>query len=264
MALEVSATRSHHMPKVIPDSATRRWYRMRGYNDDGSYKDTDGDGVPDHEDDDETLFGAVRSGVGGMWNAQVDKQVTRFLAIAGTSIRESVKDPYAPEAMHTLIDASHEELWDDVERELKEKILATLATGTQEDRLFKEFRLVGWPKTHPAMWPKGHCLPNPFNWLRARVLYALVPADASLWKVLRTPIGALVFVLGLFGASIYALNVRRRHAPRPSPLPRARRTVQQALSRAASCVVTGVGLRAPLRPHRQARRVPARQLHPQV
>ena len=35
------------------------------------------------------------------------------------------------------------------------------------------------------MWPKGACLPNPFNWLRARVLYALVPADACMWKVLR-------------------------------------------------------------------------------
>ena len=30
-------------------------------------------------------------------SSQVDKQVARFLAIAGTSLRESVKDPYAPE-----------------------------------------------------------------------------------------------------------------------------------------------------------------------
>ena len=99
----------------LADSATRRWYHLRGYNDDGSYKDTDGDGIPDHEEDDfvQRGFGAVFSGVGGMWNSQVDKQVARFLAIAGTSLRESVKDPYAPEAMHRLIDASHEALWDD-------------------------------------------------------------------------------------------------------------------------------------------------------
>ena len=89
--------------------------------------------------------------------------------------------------------------------ELREKIVATLASGTQEDRYFREFRLKGWPKYHPRFWPKGACFPNPFNWLRARVLYALVPADASMWKVLRHPVGVIVFCCGM--TSAYAISV---------------------------------------------------------
>ena len=62
-----------------------------------------------------------------------------------------------PKWMLRAIDTAHEEVWDDVEAELKDIILSSLAFGDEETKLFKEMRLKHWADNHPAFWPKGYC-----------------------------------------------------------------------------------------------------------
>ena len=61
-----------------------------------------------------------------------------------------------------------------------------------------------WAAARP-FWPEGHPFPRPFAWGRARLLYALLPADGSLFKILRRPLNWVPFLLKLcpfYGISI--------------------------------------------------------------
>ena len=64
--------------------------------------------------------------------------------------------------------------------------------GDQTEQMYKQFKLAGWPSSAPQFWPLS------FKWLRAKLLYALLPADSTLFKQLRDPVGLSVFLLHLW------------------------------------------------------------------
>lgn len=90
--------------------------------------------------------------------------------------------------------------------ELKRKVMDSLTYGDDEDRYYREFRLKGWPTSGPLLWPRGRMCPSPYNWFRANVLYAVLPADGTTWSVLRHPTGFLVFCIGMTSVSHATLD----------------------------------------------------------
>ncbi len=47
--------------------------------------------------------------------------------------------------------------------------------------------------------------PHLYTWVRAKFLYAIMPADASKWKVLRDPVAVFFYVMTVF--PLYAINI---------------------------------------------------------
>jgi len=160
----------------------------------------------EQKDEDERIFGFVRGGFRSYWDSTLGKQVERVLDKSGQYLLDSIKDPYAPKSVDQFMDLMHSTLWDDLGDELKESIMSSLAYGDRQAELCREFRLKGWPTHSPRFWPRGSCCPNPGNWLRAKALYALLPADATTWRTLRSPFGFFVFCVGCtsyYGASVW-------------------------------------------------------------
>ncbi|KAL1507108.1 hypothetical protein AB1Y20_007964 [Prymnesium parvum] len=140
-----------------------------------------------------------------MWDAALSAQVDRMLSSVGRYMSNSLVDPYAPSFVNSIYETVWHELWADIQHELKVSVMESLTYGDEEDRLFREFRLKGWPTSGPPFWPKGSMCPKGYTWFRANVLYSVLPADGTTWSVLRTPTGFIVFCIGM--TSAYAANV---------------------------------------------------------
>ena len=69
----------------------------------------------------------------------------------------------------------------------------------------RELQLEHWA-TLPKFWPKGYWRPpQPWLWIRAKVLYSLFPGDATRFKHLTDPVALTVLLLKLcpvFGVSV--------------------------------------------------------------
>ena len=144
-----------------------------------------------------------------MPGAVVDRELTALvdsaLANVGVYVFNAIKDPAMPRWMLGAIDRAHDEVWDDIETELRDIVLSSFDFGDKEAKLFKEMRLKHWSQQHPWFWPPGRCCPNPYNALRARVLWAILPADATTWMKLRSPF--TVFMMLLSATPTLAINV---------------------------------------------------------
>ena len=69
---------------------------------------------------------------------------------------------------------SQVKIWSTVDEELKNGIMASYGRANKE---YRELRLKQWAKAPPFTRD------NIYAWLRAKVLYATQPADATIWKV---------------------------------------------------------------------------------
>ena len=119
----------------------------------------------------------------------VERNVREVLTSAGNSVEAGLQDPYAPAVYNRVMSGIFNEVWDEVQDELEESICSSITYGDKNDQMLRKFSLIGWPDTPPPAWPPS------FQWLRAKLLYALLPADSTLFKKLRDPVGAAVFVL---------------------------------------------------------------------
>jgi len=122
----------------------------------------------------------------------VERNVKDVLTQAGDGVEASLQDPYAPEIFNRGVSHVFNEVWDEIQDELEESICEGITYGDKHDQRFREFSLIGWPDTPPPAWPPS------FKWVRAKLLYALLPADSTLFKKLRDPVGLAVFVLNLW------------------------------------------------------------------
>lgn len=57
-------------------------------------------------------------------------------------------------------------------------------------RAYREMRTKYWAHEPRNVWT--------FNWLRAKCLYAMNPADGNIWRQLTSPFSAAVFLLKLY------------------------------------------------------------------
>ena len=122
----------------------------------------------------------------------VERNVKDVLTQTGDGVEAGLQDPYAPEIFNRGVSHIFNEVWDEIQDELEESICAGITYGDKKDQMFREFSLIGWPDTPPPAWPPS------FKWVRAKLLYALLPADSTLFKKLRDPVGLAVFVLNLW------------------------------------------------------------------
>lgn len=97
--------------------------------------------------------------------AILDRELTSLvdsaLANVGVYVFNAIKDPAMPKWMLAAIDRAHDEVWDDVEVELRDIVLSSFDFGDKETKLFKEMRLKHWSQGHPHFWPSGRWCPNP-------------------------------------------------------------------------------------------------------
>ena len=122
----------------------------------------------------------------------VVRNVKGVLTQAGDGVEAGLQDPYAPAFFNKSVSHIVNEMWDQIQDELEESICSGITYGDKKDQMFHEFSLIGWPDTPPPMWPPS------FKWVRAKLLYALLPADSTLFKRLRDPVGFLVFALNIW------------------------------------------------------------------
>ena len=121
-----------------------------------------------------------------------EDKVEDVLHKAGTSVRLMTQDPYAPRFFNRWMAFIHYQVWEEIQDELEESILASITYGDKQEQDHKKFRLAGWPSTPPDF------VRGPYKWFRAKLLYALLPADSTLFKTLRDPVGLTVFILNLW------------------------------------------------------------------
>lgn len=111
-----------------------------------------------------------------------------------------IEDPYLPEPLKSLSKSIYERTWAEIQDELIDEIVASFGW----DDLYlasRDSRLEHWPE-RPKLFKccqPGYTMCSAFvhflRVLRARFLYADQPADGSAWKVLRDPLGLLIFLL---------------------------------------------------------------------
>ena len=131
-----------------------------------------------------------------------DKKVvhhtTKTLLAVEKYLLRFVEDPYMPEILKRVIRKAWELTCDEMNAELVEEVLDMFG---QADRQLAKYRLDGWPGP-PRLWYFGDagvstCEATRRFWLgmRAKFLYAQIPADASTWKVVRDPLGFVILAL---------------------------------------------------------------------
>ena len=83
----------------------------------------------------------------GMFDRFIDKNVDKVLNKLGAATLASFKDPYMPGVMQRAIDSVHEEVWDDVEEEIK---------GAEQQTPRREEGLAGLRQNRRAGSSAGH------------------------------------------------------------------------------------------------------------
>jgi len=103
--------------------------------------------------------------------AQVQKKLHEAFKMAGDQIKEGAKEDAMPDAVKTIVDSLVDKIMDEVEVEVMTLVLKQLRE-TEEN----------WDVGEPVP-----CCPNPFRWLRCKIVYAMLPYDKSIWVQLRDP-----------------------------------------------------------------------------
>jgi len=120
------------------------------------------------------------------------KAVEYVLNKAEKVTKEMLIPPYAPGPLNALIDGMHREIWPEIQQTLK----GSLVEGPKRD--FKEFELLHWASA-PRFWPEPYKMPpRPWLYLRAKLLYALQPADANKFKHLGDPVALAILLFKLY------------------------------------------------------------------
>ena len=120
-------------------------------------------------------------------------QTTRFLlGTTGGMVKEAAKPPYAPEMLLNQIEPYIDYTWERVEGQVTKSVLSKISA---KEAAFRELRCHFWPPEPTSRWSG--------RWMRAKFLYAMMPADANFWKSLGDPLSVFLIALRLqpFGAT---------------------------------------------------------------
>ena len=135
-------------------------------------------------------------------DAKLEAQLDWLAAKMGEATLENMKDPHMLLAARKLVEGVHASRWGEVEEELTTTVRASLAVD-EETALAQEAKLRSMPGP-PKLFTKNLTVAGcpvswvplgALAWLRAKILYTMLPADASAWKLLRNPLGLLVLAL---------------------------------------------------------------------
>ena len=133
----------------------------------------------------------------------------------GPFVMRSIEDPYLPDFLKRALRAAFDKVWNEVRGELLNDMLRSYGWDSvyYEARLHRLRKWRDAPRLCKCCRPGYGCCGDPgccgcvlhfFRALRARFLYADQPADGTAWKVLRDPLGLLIFTLKLHVATSVA------------------------------------------------------------
>ena len=133
----------------------------------------------------------------------IEAQAGKIAERIGQQVNTTMKNPYMPELLQEKVDVLHQWVWPRVQRRLVQLIMKDIGRSTQE---LKRDQLNNWASPPPFIsGPPGRCgrrwLASVGVYLRAKYLYSVLPADASIWKILRDPVGIVVYMLKLNSAT---------------------------------------------------------------
>ena len=122
----------------------------------------------------ERRFDAFESNINGM---------------VGTVIKDAVDlDPWMPKAVQAGVEKSWEVLWEEIVDAMRDDWMKNNAGDDHSAQHQALFDLSTWP-------PAPSFCPNVLRTLRARVLYALFPADKSIWYIVQQPLAIFLMLL---------------------------------------------------------------------
>lgn len=140
----------------------------------------------------------------GLLTGIKDQTVDHVLDGVGKSVERSVAIEGAPAAFTRTLENFARELW----KALLPKLRASLVGPVPGD--YSIYLVRNWARRYPYFWsPDGKHM-RPHTWLRARVLYALYPADKTIFQKLRQlPLYSVLMALKLdtiTGIPIFAMQ----------------------------------------------------------
>mmetsp|Transcript_38150 Transcript_38150/g.120137 ORF Transcript_38150/g.120137 Transcript_38150/m.120137 type:complete len:551 (-) Transcript_38150:56-1708(-) len=113
-----------------------------------------------------------------MYNKFVDEQSRGLVDLVGTFLLRAMKDPDAPAAVHRIVEKQWSLVWPGVRDQLYWDLAASMQLLDEEAAFFRSLRLRHWKAQHPPLWPARRRCPTPLTALRARLRYAVFPADS--------------------------------------------------------------------------------------
>ena len=128
----------------------------------------------------------VRAKAGGLVQGVKTKVLEKALHKAGQEILHMLtKDKWMPQAVNQAITNTFRSVWPEVECVLFDLLCDKVdSAAPKKSKIDKR----PWP-TAPPDWRK-----QPLRWFRARMIYAMFPADATFWYKARQP-GMLLFLV---------------------------------------------------------------------
>lgn len=136
----------------------------------------------------------------------VDKtlmQTTRSsLTVLGKITTGGMTDDDMPEPLRSKLASFYTSVWSQYSEGVENELFETHSLKRAHQR--KSLAMC-WAQNR-WLWPKGRRFPAPYEWLRAKVLYHLLPADATFWQVIRSPYFyavALAQMVPFYGLGIY-------------------------------------------------------------
>ena len=109
--------------------------------------------------------------------------------MVGTVIKDAVHlDPWMPKAVQAGVEKSWEVLWGEIVDAMRDDWMKNNAGDDHSAQHEALFDLSTWPPAPPFC-------PNVLSTLRARVLYALFPADKSIWYIVQQPLAIFLMFL---------------------------------------------------------------------
>lgn len=151
----------------------------------------------------------IKKGVGGslftlsdgfdkLSDSALEKSIAALLHKLGKVGHRVLLDPYMPQEVKNYISSGFNIVWREVEHEVLNEMLEQYGRAARKLRKSRQSKWAEPPllvfTSHATFREK---LAKVRLWARARFLYAIWPADGSMWKVIQEPLGLVINLLKL-------------------------------------------------------------------
>ena len=112
----------------------------------------------------------------GFLRGTAESTVDKVLAGVGKTVERSVEIEGAPARVTASLGVFAREVWTALLPKLRESLIGPVPGD------YGAYLIRNWARRYPYFWGPESGLPRPLTWLRARVLYALYPADKTIFQ----------------------------------------------------------------------------------